>query len=205
MADYFEPGARVLRGSGASDVRRTVFAVGDEKQSIYSFQGAAPKMFAETGERFAALALSVADAVETRVAQSVVPDGGACAGSGRSGVYRCRPDTRSDRQRQVHSARRKPARPCRPCRNLADRKGGRSRTSRSVDATFRHERAVAGQSSRRVHRREHRAMAQEWRTPDFGRSPDPRRRHPDPGPQASSVRRADGRRIEAARDCCCGL
>ncbi len=46
-------------GSGASDVRRTVFAVGDEKQSIYSFQGAAPKMFAETGEHFAALALSV--------------------------------------------------------------------------------------------------------------------------------------------------
>jgi ATP-dependent helicase/nuclease subunit A len=32
---------------------RTVFAVGDEKQSIYSFQGAAPHMLAETGAQFA--------------------------------------------------------------------------------------------------------------------------------------------------------
>jgi ATP-dependent helicase/nuclease subunit A len=32
---------------------RTLFAVGDEKQSIYSFQGAAPSMFAETGKGFA--------------------------------------------------------------------------------------------------------------------------------------------------------
>jgi len=32
-------------GSGASDTKRTVFAVGDEKQSIYSFQGADPAEF----------------------------------------------------------------------------------------------------------------------------------------------------------------
>ncbi len=31
---------------------RTVFAVGDEKQSIYSFQGAEPRMFAQSGEHF---------------------------------------------------------------------------------------------------------------------------------------------------------
>jgi ATP-dependent helicase/nuclease subunit A len=43
-------------GSGARDLARTLFAVGDEKQSIYSFQGAAPKMFAETGARFRDLA-----------------------------------------------------------------------------------------------------------------------------------------------------
>src|SRR5262249_41833831 len=41
---------------------RTLFAVGDEKQSIYSFQGAAPRKFAEMGQRFAALA---ADAAHT--------------------------------------------------------------------------------------------------------------------------------------------
>jgi ATP-dependent helicase/nuclease subunit A len=41
-------------GAGTADAPRTLFAVGDEKQSIYSFQGAAPKMFAETGARFAA-------------------------------------------------------------------------------------------------------------------------------------------------------
>ena len=43
-------------GAGAREHMRTLFAVGDEKQSIYSFQGAAPKMFAETGRRFAAIA-----------------------------------------------------------------------------------------------------------------------------------------------------
>jgi double-strand break repair helicase AddA, alphaproteobacterial type len=32
---------------------RTIFAVGDEKQSIYSFQGAEPAAFAESGEEFA--------------------------------------------------------------------------------------------------------------------------------------------------------
>ncbi|MBX9589687.1 MAG: double-strand break repair helicase AddA, partial [Hyphomonadaceae bacterium] len=40
-------------GHGASDKPRTLFAVGDEKQSIYSFQGAAPAMFAAAGEAFA--------------------------------------------------------------------------------------------------------------------------------------------------------
>ncbi len=40
-------------GQGArDDVHRTVFAVGDEKQSIYSFQGARPESFAETGYEF---------------------------------------------------------------------------------------------------------------------------------------------------------
>jgi ATP-dependent helicase/nuclease subunit A len=41
-------------GQGARDgKRRTIFAVGDEKQSIYSFQGADPAAFAETGHTFA--------------------------------------------------------------------------------------------------------------------------------------------------------
>ncbi|HRN89425.1 MAG TPA: UvrD-helicase domain-containing protein, partial [Hyphomicrobium sp.] len=43
-------------GTGArEDVVRTLFAVGDEKQSIYSFQGAAPEMFSAMGDRFASL------------------------------------------------------------------------------------------------------------------------------------------------------
>ncbi len=42
-------------GQGARDgVARTVFAVGDEKQSIYSFQGAAPDSFHESRHLFAA-------------------------------------------------------------------------------------------------------------------------------------------------------
>ncbi|MCX7302748.1 MAG: double-strand break repair helicase AddA [Hyphomicrobiales bacterium] len=41
-------------GLGARDnARRTIFAVGDEKQSIYSFQGASPESFNETGIEFA--------------------------------------------------------------------------------------------------------------------------------------------------------
>jgi ATP-dependent helicase/nuclease subunit A len=40
-------------GHGARDgITRTVFAVGDEKQSIFSFQGAAPREFAERRSRF---------------------------------------------------------------------------------------------------------------------------------------------------------
>ena len=34
-------------GAGAREMTRTLFAVGDEKQSIYGFQGAAPEKFAD--------------------------------------------------------------------------------------------------------------------------------------------------------------
>ena len=49
IADEFF-GAEGKRGE-----TRTLFAVGDEKQSIYSFQGAEPQMFAQMGEKLAAL------------------------------------------------------------------------------------------------------------------------------------------------------
>ncbi len=39
--------AEFFAGASARSARRTVFAVGDEKQSIFSFQGAAPEKFAE--------------------------------------------------------------------------------------------------------------------------------------------------------------
>jgi ATP-dependent helicase/nuclease subunit A len=39
-------------GAGASERVRTLFAVGDEKQSIYSFQGANPARFGEVGRAF---------------------------------------------------------------------------------------------------------------------------------------------------------
>jgi ATP-dependent helicase/nuclease subunit A len=42
-------------GQGAGVSHRTVFAVGDEKQSIFSFQGAAPERFAHETEAFAGL------------------------------------------------------------------------------------------------------------------------------------------------------
>ncbi|WP_342867293.1 double-strand break repair helicase AddA [Hoeflea sp. AS60] len=43
-------------GEGARPATRTLFAVGDEKQSIYSFQGARPERFAEERSRIARLA-----------------------------------------------------------------------------------------------------------------------------------------------------
>jgi ATP-dependent helicase/nuclease subunit A len=45
--------AEFFAGAGARPTCRTVFAVGDEKQSIYSFQGARPESFAETRGHFA--------------------------------------------------------------------------------------------------------------------------------------------------------
>lgn len=47
--------AREFFTSADGDMTRTLFAVGDEKQSIYSFQGAAPHKFAEMGRRFEGL------------------------------------------------------------------------------------------------------------------------------------------------------
>jgi ATP-dependent helicase/nuclease subunit A len=44
--------------TGGQEQPRTVFAVGDEKQSIYSFQGAEPRMFAQSGDAFRQAALA---------------------------------------------------------------------------------------------------------------------------------------------------
>lgn len=41
-------------GESARDVERTLFVVGDEKQSIYSFQGADPEVFADMRHKFGA-------------------------------------------------------------------------------------------------------------------------------------------------------
>ena len=50
LADEF------FAGEGAREADRTVFAVGDEKQSIYSFQGAVPAEFGRQGRSFRAKA-----------------------------------------------------------------------------------------------------------------------------------------------------
>jgi ATP-dependent helicase/nuclease subunit A len=44
--------AEFFAGEGASQQRRTIFAVGDEKQSIFSFQGADPQEFARMWRHF---------------------------------------------------------------------------------------------------------------------------------------------------------
>ncbi|WP_027835579.1 double-strand break repair helicase AddA [Maritalea myrionectae] len=58
--DIIEAIAReFFAGEGAVQKKRTLFAVGDEKQSIYSFQGAEPRLFGEMGRRFARRAREV--------------------------------------------------------------------------------------------------------------------------------------------------
>jgi ATP-dependent helicase/nuclease subunit A len=51
--------AEFFSGAGAVDRPRSLFAVGDQKQSIYSFQGAEPKLFGETGREYQRLAENV--------------------------------------------------------------------------------------------------------------------------------------------------
>jgi ATP-dependent helicase/nuclease subunit A len=46
-------------GAGCSEAVRTLFAVGDEKQSIYSFQGADPIRFGKVGRTFRLKALAI--------------------------------------------------------------------------------------------------------------------------------------------------
>ena len=54
---YSGAGARASTlANGDTALKRTMFAVGDEKQSIYGFQGAKPKLFAAMGRFFAAQA-----------------------------------------------------------------------------------------------------------------------------------------------------
>ena len=52
-------------GKGARDVQRTMFAVGDEKQSIYSFQGAEPKLFSGKRSHYEAAAAGSGAEFET--------------------------------------------------------------------------------------------------------------------------------------------
>ena len=47
--------AEFLPGGARENVRRTLFAVGDEKQSIFSFQGAVPHKFADMRAHFHAM------------------------------------------------------------------------------------------------------------------------------------------------------
>src|SRR5499426_49904 len=51
--------AEFFAGAGARFVRRTIFAVGDEKQSIFSFQGAAPREFEVMHRTFDTLSKAV--------------------------------------------------------------------------------------------------------------------------------------------------
>ena len=55
-----------VSGDGARDARRTIFVVGDKKQSIYSFQGADPAEFDRMRDYFDAALAQIEDPLQTR-------------------------------------------------------------------------------------------------------------------------------------------
>ena len=73
-------------GEGASDRPRTLFAVGDEKQSIYSFQGADPIRFGAVGRDVPRQGDGDRACLERCAAHPLVPLDRACAQGGRCGV-----------------------------------------------------------------------------------------------------------------------
>ena len=97
-------------GAGARETLRTLFAVGDEKQSIYSFQGANPARFGAVGRAFKRAGDRRRRRVARSAAQPVVPLHG--AGARRRGL-RVRPagsGARADlRRERGHQAPREPA------------------------------------------------------------------------------------------------
>ena len=79
------PPATAPRGA-----RRTLFAVGDEKQSIFSFQGAAPAEFARMRRPFRPGLPRGRPRVRADRPDPLLPLDAGCPGGGRCGLRRCR-------------------------------------------------------------------------------------------------------------------
>ena len=190
--------AEFFAGEGAREEARTLFAVGDEKQSIYGFQGAAPTMFAEAGSAFAAAARE----------------------AGRS--WRQIPLTLSFRTvepllgavDQIFAA---PTRTPgvggadKPVAHVAHRFGHaglleiwpleKAAPAEATPAWAPLDEASAthpGDPAGGAHRRHHQAVARNGRAPGVRGSARARRRHPDPGAQAHAVRARHGLRAQGA-------
>jgi ATP-dependent helicase/nuclease subunit A len=93
-------------GGSRENVRRTVFAVGDEKQSIFSFQGAAPQAFAEMRRFFGELFIKAGAEFENEKLPYSFRSSPAILGSvdsvfSREGAYR---GLTHDQTKTVHQA-----------------------------------------------------------------------------------------------------
>ena len=126
-------------GTGAREVTRTLFAVGDEKQSIYGFQGAAPAHVRRRRARRSPRTPARAGLrVAARSAHPVVPRGGAAAGRRSTASLPTRRARRAlTAAREPIRARRASRRPRRADRGLADREAGDGRARRAVVAARR--------------------------------------------------------------------
>ena len=80
--------AEFFAGTGAQEQKRSIFAVGDPKQSIFSFQGADLTSFSAYREKFKAQAVRCRANMAGRETLRLVPLDGAGAGADRCGVCR---------------------------------------------------------------------------------------------------------------------
>ena len=84
-----------VAGKGAREVPRSIFAVGDEKQSIFSFQGAEPRQFDQSKRHFAAAFRRRRDAFADVTFLHSFRSAPAGAQRGRHGVRRADRPTRA--------------------------------------------------------------------------------------------------------------
>ena len=119
--------AEFTAGAGARGLKRTMFAVGDEKQSIYSFQNAAPKEFAEMRRHFKTRARDERAEIRRQQVRAFVPLRRGDSRRGGRGVqargHRAERHLRSGRISAAHRA-------CRTRRRAWSKSGSRrSRTN----------------------------------------------------------------------------
>ena len=186
-------------GHGTSDKPRTLFAVGDEKQSIYSFQGAAPAMFAAAGDEFEERAaragmrwrrvpltlsfrsveplLAAVDRIFAKPERTPGPDRGA----------------------RARQPRRQSRRTCGIGRDLAAGALSGGYAGGALVAAGGDGRFALRRASGRAHCGHHSRMARQPRDAALTRATHPRRRYSDPGAQACAVRAGHGFGTEGAR------
>ena len=146
-------------GSGAREEVRTLFAVGDEKQSIYSFQGAAPTMFAGMAEAFAQPRLACGLRAAPRAAELVVSRRRAAVGGGGRDLRRPRAHAGGHLFRDADPACRPSRRARGADRDLADREVGAGRAVRALVSARRGHRVLAGGAAGGTHRPDHPRLA----------------------------------------------
>ncbi len=128
--------AEFFAGAGARAVHRTIFAVGDEKQSIFSFQGAAPREFDAMRRHFATLVPGGRPEPAIRAVPPLVPLGPQRAGRGRRGVRQTGSVQRTVGRQRADGARVAAGRDARPGRDLGHRSSP-TRSARSKPGTRR--------------------------------------------------------------------
>ncbi len=190
-------------GSGASDKLRTLFAVGDEKQSIYSFQGANPARFGEVGRAFrqraAALGLTwhevpltlsfrstepILDAVDRVFAMPPAADGLTWQEPAVIQHHAFRVGEAGLVELWEVETEEKPE-PAEAFEPWNEERGGRA----------------IGRSALPPHRRHDQGMARQWRAASLARTQGESRRYSDSRPPPRSFHHPHDPRVEAREAC----